>query len=202
MSVYKYDESIINNLRKIINDDRIYIVPTDNVFSLIARLSSDEIKLPLISLTRIGWSLSDNKSHVLKFDGAKAEFEYSDADKEEIESIKSLQSIPISINYQMDIWTKDRIDNDNLLRELIFYYSTHPTLLVDIEYDLNIKHRFNIFFDGDIIDNSDIVEHKNRGEYYRQTIGLYTDDAYLWKVSSRKPNIINPELLINDILIE
>lgn len=186
MSVYMYDEAIVEDLRLLLNDDRIHIVPVDNVFRLIARLNEDNIEMPLISLTRTGWQLADNKPQMMKFDGALAGYDRRD------NSLKRVQAIPIRIGYQLDVWTKTRKENDNILRELIFYYSTHPTLIVNIEYGLDITHDFNIFFDADIEDNSDIVEHRNRGEYFRQTVSIYTDDAYLWKSSSRNPSIIDP----------
>ena len=49
------------------------------------------------------------------------------------------------------------------------------------------KELFNAWesINSDIEYNSDIVEQKNRGEYFRQSISFYTDDAYLWKTSSR-----------------
>lgn len=190
MSVYMYDEAIIEDLRILVNDDRIHIVPVDNVFRLIARLEDDKIEMPLISLTRTGWQLSDNKPQMMKFDGALADYD------EKRNSLKRVQAIPISIGYQLDVWTKTRLENDNILRELIFYYSTHPTLVVKIEYGLDITHNFNLFFDPDVEDNSDIVEHKNRGEYFRQTLTLYTDDAYLWKSSSRGPSFVESDVEI------
>lgn len=188
MNVCTYDDAIINDLRIITQDSRIHITPANNVFNLIGRLEDDVIEMPLISLTRTGWSLSDSKPHAAKFDGGLVSVDES--------GIKRVQVIPISINYQLDVWTKSREENDNILRELIFYYSTHPSLLINIDHNLNISHYFNIFIDSNIEDNSDIIEHKNRGEYFRQTLSIYTDDAYLWKSSISKPVLIDPEFSI------
>lgn len=106
-------------------------------------------------------------------------------------------AIPIQINWQLDIITRDRESNDNLLRELIFHYINYPTLEITIPYGLDINHNFNIFFDSDIDDNSDIVNHMNKGEYFRSTMSLYTDDAYLWKSSLKPPAQGNIELVGN-----
>ena len=40
------------------------------------------------------------------------------------------QLIPIQINWRMRIYTADMVTADALIRELLFYYHLHPTLLV------------------------------------------------------------------------
>lgn len=189
MSVYSYDEAIISDLRMIVQDNRIHIVPPDNLFRLLARTDSDRVEFPAISVTRRGWSLSDSHPQMMKFDGTL--LSHDEVNNRYIR----LQAIPINISYQMDIWTKTRLENDSIMRELIFYYSTHPTLNVKIPYGQDTYyHKFNIFFDSDIEDNSDIANHINTGEYFRQTISFYTDDAYLWKSSSRGPTTVDIHL--------
>lgn len=196
-----YDNAIVENLRTMTNDNRISIQPYDRVFANVARDNLDTITLPLITLTRTGWSIvSERVSHPAKFEGALAKVEYPDG---EDVKLYRLQSIPIRINYLLDVWTKDREDNDNIIRELIFYYETHPELRVMIPYGLDMEHVFNIFIDPDIEDNSDISDQINHGEYFRQTLSIYTDDAYLWKTSSRGPTVIDPGLIdvVNDYSI-
>lgn len=183
MSVYLYDDAIIADLRRIFNNPDIYITPADNVFRTLANAKNDKIKFPLISLERVNWSLLDS-SHAMKFSGIG--IEYDEANNK----VAAMKAMPIRINYLLDIWTKHREENDDIMREIIWYYSTHPTLKVEIPYSLNIQHNFNIRFDPDITDNSDIVEHKNRGEYFRQSISLYIDDAYLWKGTKDHPSYI------------
>jgi len=198
MSVYKYDEAIVRDLRHILQDNRIHIVPPENVFRLLARIDKDTIELPAVSISRRGWSLSGSRPHTMKFDGTL--LVHVKDDDTNTDKYVNLQAIPMSIMYQMDVWTKTREENDNIMRELIFYYSTHPTLNVEIPYgskdNVPYHHKFNIFFMEDIEDNSDIVNHMNRGEYFRQTISFYTDDAYLWKSTSRGPTVIDVDVLV------
>jgi len=187
-----YDEALVADLRRIVDDDRITITPPDNVFRTIGRIADDKIEFPLISLTRTGWSISNNRPHFMKHEGVVAG--YDDISKK----YKRVQSIPIRISYQVDVWTKTRIDNDNILRELIFYYSVHPTMKIVIPYGLNIEIDFNIFIDEDIEDNSDIIDHWSKGQYFRQTFSIYTDDAYLWKSSSRFPTFVDVNIDVKE----
>ena len=105
-----------------------------------------------------------------------------------------MQLIPITINYRLSVWTKDRVTNDALMREILWYYHLHPSLLVYIEHGLNIAHKFNIYFNSDIEDNSDIANHINNGHFFRQDVTFYTDDAYLWHANYQERVAIQPEL--------
>jgi hypothetical protein len=174
MSVYAYDESVVSNFRELFKQ-KVTINVDDMIFDFRAFISGDDIKMPIISLTRTGWSLLDNRPHAMKFTGGIVEYD------EDTDKYSGVQMIPIRISYQVDVLTESRKENDLLLRELIFYLSTHPTLTVDIPYGLDIKHVFNLFISGDITDNSDISMHKEKGRYFRQTFDMYTDDAYLWQ---------------------
>lgn len=189
---YLYDTAIIEDMRSILDDERIYICPSDRVFSVIARLNEDDVKLPMISVARTGISLLDSQ-HTMRFTGGISNI------SENEESISRIQVIPIQINYQFDVWTKHREENDNIIRELIFYYMTHPTLEVKVPYGTNLKHTFNIFYDKTIEDNSDISDQVNHGEYFRQTLSVYTPDAYLWKSTTEKPYIFGgADLYVKD----
>ena len=90
------------------------------------------------------------------------------------------QIIPIRINYQMDIFTVDKITGDELVRELIFHIMQNPTLTVDVPYNLNMEHKFNLFLESDVVNNSDTIEHVDKGVKFRNTLTFYTDDAYLF----------------------
>jgi len=198
MSVYEYDKAIVNDLRRITGDDRIHIVPTDNVFRTIAKLDSDKdyIELPIVSITRTGWGMTGSSNHTMKFDGSLDRYDRGE------DKYINIQAIPIRITYLLDVWTKTREENDDIIREFIFYYMTHPTIKVNVPYNLDIKHNFNIYFDSEVEDNSDIVEQPNKGEYFRQTIALYTDDAYLWKSSSRFATIVDSDNVHVDPIIK
>jgi len=75
MSVYLYDNAIVETFKSIINDDRIYITPAENVIRTIARLNSDEVKFPMISLTRTGTVLQP--SHFsMRYDGVPVLTDY------------------------------------------------------------------------------------------------------------------------------
>lgn len=105
--------------------------------------------------------------------------------------------IPITINWQLSVWTKDRITNDAIVREILWYYHLRPSLLVYVQHGLNIAHKFNIYFNSEITDNSDIANHINNGTYFRQDLSLYSDDSYLWQANYINKVEVAPQLYFN-----
>lgn len=184
--VYAYDTALTEKMRSLLNDNRITINPPNEIFDFIARMSNDEkIKLPIISIQRTGWMLGDRRNFEQLMSGALAQ-------TRENQVLINLQAFPIEITYAIDVWTKTREENDAIMTELIWYFATHPRLDVQIEHGLeNFVHKFNIDIRGAVEDNSDIIEHRNRGIYFRQTATFYVGDAYIWKTSSRGPTRVD-----------
>ena len=184
-----YDKAIVDSLRSLTND-KVFIVPPENEFSIIGFLSDDKIKLPLVSLRRVGWNLTENRPHSMMFEGDVFK-------KDEITNkYISLQAFPIIINYMLDVWTEKQQDNDEIMRELIWYYTLNCKLKVDIPYKANIQHNFNLYFNNEIEDNSDIINFENRGRLYRQTASITIPDAYMWRGSSRYKTVVQADTSI------
>lgn len=205
VGVYAYDLAIIEDLRTRFSYDKngkkktnqiVQITNAENVFNIIGDIENDNIQFPIISLVRTGWEIIDYSQEFMNNSGGLVG--YLEDDKGQRTRQVRLQALPIQINYQLDIWTQNRIDNDILAREIIWFYTLNPQMRVKIPHGLNITHPFNIAFEKEIVDNSDIQEHNSRGRYYRQTLGIYTDnDAYLWKSSvTNVPSIELQDLLI------
>lgn len=190
VGVYAYDMAIIKDLRARFNytkdgkkktNNIIQITNSENVFNIIGDIENDTIQFPIISLIRTGWQFTGSEPEFLNNSGGLVG--YMEGEKgERIKQVR-LQAFPIQINYQLDIWTQNRYDNDVIAREFCWFYKQNPQLRVFIPHGLNITEPFNLFIEPEVVDNSDIAEHNSRGRYYRQTIGLYVDDAYLWKSS-------------------
>lgn len=191
MSVYWYDTSIVDKIRDITGDDRVSIVPPDTLFRYVANLKRDEVVFPLIAITRLGYQILENQRTPFSSQGYKIGCSSGG------ENIDELQSVPIRIGYQIDVITRSRKDNDEIVSEILFYFINNPSLLVDIKKGANVSHKFNLRFNEDIVDNSDIESHISKGEYFRSTLTSYVSDARLWKTTSKKPYVtVDPVGLI------
>lgn len=184
MSAYLYDDAIVDDLRKVIGDDRIHLTVVERAMEVIPRINEDKFTLPLVTLSRTGWRiLSNNHNHSARFEGGIVDIHpHNDTTR-----IKRVQFIPMQLDYNIDVWTRTRRENDEIVRELFWYFLIAPTLTIRVPYDLEFDHNFNLFIEPDIEDNSDISGQPAHGEYFRQTLHIYTDDAKLWKSTSRGP---------------
>lgn len=200
--VYAYDKAIVEDLRARFSSSpvnsqvnkNVLIGPTDNMFNIIGSIEEDNVTMPFISLERVGWQLNLDRQGFQTFVGDEV---YTRFDSQNLPVEVRAQVIPITINYRLSVWSEDRITNDALCRELIFYYHLRPTLMVYVGYGINMKHKFNIYFNSGIEDNSDIASHITRGTYFRQDMSFYTDDAYLWRANWQNRVDISPTLQFN-----
>lgn len=172
--MYLYDNAILDKFRELFDTDKIFIVPPERAKMIRAQLDDDTIKFPLISLDRRGWTMLDDRNNWPTSVKGIPDSINNDG------SANILHAIPIKIEYQLDVFTVDKVSCDEILRELIFYFKLHPTMRVHIPYGLETNHNFNVYFNPEVEDNSDTVEHINKGVLYRYTASFYTDDAYLF----------------------
>lgn len=187
VSVYAYDRAIVEDFRARFRNTKnnevnpnVQIGSSDRMFSILGQLDNDHVILPFISLQRLDWQLNLDRQGYQTFIGDKI-FTRVNEDNRKIQV--RAQVIPITINYQLSVYSKDRVTNDALIREILFYYHLRPSLLVYVGHGLNIAHKFNIYFNSGIEDNSDIANHENRGTYFRQDLSFYVSDAYLWRAN-------------------
>ena len=174
MSVKCYDDAIVKRFRAVFGTNNVYVLPVENAIRFTAQLKRDDITFPLISTTRLGYSIvGDNVNYNAKMTGSFVR-------REDDNNNTFATSIPIRIEYQMDIFTVDRESCDDIVRELIFFFLTRPTLVAHFEYGLDIKQNFTLLMNDDILDNSDTVEHINNGVMFRNTLTFYVDDARLY----------------------
>ena len=183
MSVGLYDNALIEKLRNWTADTHLSVLAPNETRRLFEMVASDSTKesvtLPLIALSRKnGFTILDKTKRPLSFDGLTLEATHLNA--------KQLNAIPISIPYQLDIYTRYQEEADELVRNIVFNIINYPKLTVNIPYNSeNYKHDANMRINSDVDDNSDIPERLVSGQFTRMTISFELDDAYLFDVRYR-----------------
>ena len=191
MAVSYYDNSLLEKIKKWVNDPNMKITGPDEtkrLFSYYADINDDSpINLPLVALRRSRdvEILSTNKKP-LTFDGATIEANGKNS--------AQLNGIPISIKYQLDIYTRYFEEADEYVRNFIFNFINFPKLNITIPYNgANIEHTSNIRLEPTVADNSDISERLAPGQFTRLTLSLYIDDAYIFDYKFRKNYSVSVE---------
>lgn len=198
MSILYYDKALHDKIKNWFPDNRMMILSpeeTTRLFQNIADKVNDKpIKLPLIALSRdrnITVDVSTKRN--LTYDGLKVARSGDDS------KTMQLNAIPITANYQIDIYTAKYEEAYTYIREFIFNLVNHPRLVINIPYNgSNIEHVANLKFLGDIADNSDISERLFPGQFTRLTLQLELQDAYMfntkvkdnWKIDTESTNHI------------
>lgn len=184
MSFQLYDTALVEKIQKWTKDINIPILKPDEstrLFRLIADNRSDKpLTLPQFMLSR------DREIEILETGKQSKTFDGYTIDSNEART-ELLNAIPISLSYQLDIYTITLEEASNYVRELIFNFINHPKLEIEIPYnDCKLTHNATINIESTIADNSDINEHLFADEFYRFTIRLSIQDAYLFSVPIQK----------------
>lgn len=186
MSMYLYDKSIVSRLRKITGDDRVHIIPPEDSISFFAQFDKDKVQFPAVVLSRRSVNLQDYQNQVVKLKGHTVRL-----DDDNI--VVKAKMINLRIDWDLDIFAVDRYSCDEIVRELVFYFITYPRFEVEVPYSLNIDQNFDVFLSNEIQDNSDLIEFPNRGEYFRETISLYTENAHFFSAQRQYPVFVKYE---------
>lgn len=185
MSAYLYEKVLVDKLQEITGDRRIRVISPDTSLMFLAQADKDKVKYPAVVLSRGAIELSSYRNQVAALKGQTTKI-----DKDNI--ITKAQLIPMRINWNIDVFTVDRYSCDEIIRELIFYFITHPRFYLNVPYGLDICQNFDIFVESEIQDNSDLADFNNRGEYFRETFSIYTDNAHLFTSHKQYPTYIDP----------
>lgn len=180
MAIRYYDEAITNKIKKWAENTKSTILsPADStrLFQIVDYKENDKpLDLPLISISRDPTiDIISTAKRALTYDGAhiSATKDYS----------KVLNAIPIKLSYQLDIYTRYFDEADEYLRNFIFNIINYPNLTIEIPYNgEKILHSSTMILESSISDNSDIKERLIQGQFYRMTLKIFIDDAWLFSI--------------------
>lgn len=168
--MYLYENAIIENINKLFTNSKVCAVIADSLSEGLRRVAAnkeDKIILPAIILVGGDWSLNDSNFYSLMHG---SEFERV----EENNLTKNTSVMSFTPNYSMYIIAQSSRECDMLTREIIFHYSMHPTLVVNIPYGINKIHTFNLNINKNIPKSQ-----TNTGFIYR-VLNFDLQGAYLW----------------------
>ena len=182
MALTLYDTSLISKLENWTSKTNLHLYSVTDTRKLIETIADEKndssIKLPIISIIRqAGYEIINPNKKVLTYDGLLL-------DANEKKSL-NLNAIPINITYQIDVWARKFEEADSYMSNLVFNLINYPTLQITIPYNnSNIIHNATIRIATDVFDSSDI-NRLSIGQYFRLSVGINIDDAYIWDTRVR-----------------
>ena len=183
MALNYYDDAITQKIKGWLADSSQLRVlspdETNRVIQLQAEDSNDKpLQLPLLTISRskdieISSAIKQNKS----FDG------FVIAQDNTTKATVHLNVIPIKTVYQLDIYTKKKIEADEYVRQYLFKLINNPQIIIDIPYNnFLLQHTANLRVLDTISDTSDISSHLFPGQFYKWTIQLELQDGFIFSI--------------------
>ena len=213
MSTYLYDEALTEKIKKWTSKAQIEVYgpsETSRVFEVIADKTDDEpIKLPMIYIERDrGFEIinSGQTRRPLSYDGVTFNIDSKYGD--------TLNAIPISIAYQINIYARYAKEADILVRNFIFNVINYPALEVTVpkvgvyKYDKAtgtettepFVHTARIELANTTIqDNSNESQRFIEGNYTKLSLLIQINDAYLWDLREHRTAEIEILMDVHDI---
>ena len=108
---------------------------------------------------------------------------------------ESIRAIPISISYQLDVYTRYAKEADLIMRNLVFNIINYPGFTISIP-KANLTHTARLVLGDSIEDNSGVPERFIEGNMTRLTANITIDNARLW--DTRKLRNAEIDIIIDD----
>lgn len=197
MACRYYDDILTEKIKRWIPEaSKLRVLKPDEtkrLFELTAEDNKDKaFKLPMVAISRNNdIELLTAIKNPQSFDGLRL--------LNNSNQTLMLNIIPIRLQYQLDIYTKKSDEADEYVRSFLFKLINNPLLKINIPYNNTfLEHTANIRVLDTVSDTSDISERIFSGQFYRWTIQLEVQDAFLFSLPYRN----NWQFVLNDTPIE
>lgn len=183
MAIRYYDDAIAEKINSWLpkkSNQKIQVLKPDEtkrLFMIEADSNDDKpLQLPLLALSRdTSVGLLQKTMVPMSFDGLRL---VSDG-----KHTLKLNAIPISLSYQLDIYTRRYDEGDELLREMVFKLINNPQIIIELPYnDQKLKQVATLDMQDQIEDTSAINERLFPGQFTRWTLRFDVVGAYLYSI--------------------
>lgn len=179
--LYIYENAIVDDLNKSFNPDSanpgtVKVLNPEQTLGAVAQIMEDQIKLPLVCLERDSQNFNTQRGNFVKEKiGVPAFID------PETNNVYSEKSIPVDLTYKLTVLTSNIYDMDELIRELLFKYSSMYFLEAKIPYEGNREISFGVVYDQDAgIDQiSGPSQYIESGQLYQSSIILRCEGCVL-----------------------
>ena len=123
--LWVYDEAIADDLKKSFNpmnvpNPAVVVVDSENAIGLAAQIQEDKLSFPIVALTRNSTIAIDEalRNFTKMKKGVSTTFD------NKTNTFYNERSMPIKLSYELSVFTTNQADMDEIIRELLFKYSS------------------------------------------------------------------------------
>ena len=199
--LYLYDQAIQKDIASVIAvesglNDIVKVIDKAGVVQLVAQMKEDQIKFPIICLTRHpDTPIDTQRSNFTRIHKGVAAC-YDPV----THNIYYEKAIPIRLEYDMTVLATNTADRDELVREIMFRYTNTYFIDMDLPYEADRKMRFGVVISGDVTSDSGSFEYLSTGALYQAIIPLRCEGAVLLHYTPKhiERTVIEPKIVVND----
>lgn len=175
--LYLYDDAIADDLRDSFDTTSVIcpfvkVIDVASGITLAAQLQDDDIKFPLICILRDpDYQINtDLNNFTRRMKGVANVFD------SKTNTLYYERAIPINVKYTLSVIDTSTARIDELVRELIFKYTSMYFLTIQLPYESDRKLRFGVEIDSSdsISRTSGTIEYLSEGTLYSTNIPLNT----------------------------
>lgn len=177
-----YDDAIAKDLSSAIDEEGganscVKVIEPDEILGLVAQMQEDRIAFPLLCLTRDpDYSIDTNRTNFTAMKKGVPIGYDSDHNTLYLEKV-----IPVNLSYTLNILTTNTADADEMLKEILFRYTSMYFVTVDVPYEIDQRSiRIGIEIEpGSIKKTSASLEYIKSGALYQTSLQLQCQGAVL-----------------------
>ena len=177
-----FDKAIYKMIKNLY-DETFYIDTQENAFTESARVHQGKVVLPMITVYRMGdYNVATD---VINDWMVRQGYRNTVRGNDEFPDRRiAMHVVPVSLQYQIDVYATRRDVADGLTAELLMEFKEHPHFKAKIQ-DMGggtTPIDFNFDIDDSVVDNSGITEFEDTGRFYRFTLTGNVPSAALTRV--------------------
>lgn len=183
--LFDYDLAMYKRLR-MLWDETLFASPEEH-FVVNAKRHKGKIVLPFIGV----WRLPDFNidREMLNDPGLRGGYTAAKTRSHDVEfpmQRVAMHSLPVTIQYQIDVYAIKRDVCDGITAELMMEFMERPWLSVE-QTDMGGRPcEYHLILDDSVTDNSDISSFDETNRFYRLTLTVTVDPAQLLRIDNFK----------------
>lgn len=179
--VYLYDKAICKDLEQSFNTENVEnpvvkVIDPEGSIGLAAQIQNDEIKFPIVSVTRDDNFAIDTD----RWNFTRAHKGVASVIDNKTNELYYEKVVPIKLSYNLSLLTTNTADMDELFREILMKYTSMYFLKIKLPYECERYVRFGVVVEPDNIEKSSgSFDYIEGGKLYETVIPLRCEGCVL-----------------------
>lgn len=194
-SLLQYDKGVFQKMKALY--DEVYFAAPEEAMKVNAKAHKGKVMMPFIAV----WRMPDftvnremyNDSYVRRGPTRMTKGKDLEYPNRKVQ----MHGIPVSLQYQVDVYATKRDVCDGLMAEIVLEMYENPWVNVKQSDMGDFIQQFNLDIDDSITDNTSISEFEDTNRFYRLTATLNMQEAVIYRISNTIDEINKVEVVFD-----